>query len=210
MTESPEGVGYEPRNVKDVVVEMKDTSELMVDLAYSAVLYENHEIAKEVLDLEKHMNVLRYHAHMALMLAARRPRDAEQLTGVFQVVSAAEKIANAADDIASVVILDVGIPDELRSALPEAKEMMVRAEVDVESEVNGRSLEDLNLETDTGVHVVAIKRDTDWIFGPGADEKLLRGDVVFGEGPETGVERFHEMATRRPYERMEMESSEIE
>lgn len=210
MTDSDGGIAYEPRSVKDIVVEMKDTSELMVDLAYSAVLYRNHEIAKEVLDLEQHMNVLRYHAHMALMLAARGPQDAEQLTGIFQIVSAAEKIANAADDIASVLTRDVGLPEQLRSALPEAKEMVVRAEVDPESEMEGRTLEDINLETETGVHVVAIKRDVDWIFGPGRDEQVLRGDVLFGEGPEVGVARFYEMATRREYEPMEMESSDIE
>ncbi len=210
MTDADEGIAYEPRSVKDIVVEMKDTSELMVDLAYSAVLYRNHEIAKEVLDLEQHMNVLRYHAHMALMLAARKPQEAEQLTGIFQIVSAAEKIANAADDIASVLTRDVGLPDEFRSALPEAKEVVVRAEVDPESEMEGRTLEDINLETETGVHVVAIKRDVDWIFGPDREEQVLRGDVLFGEGPEVGVERFYEMATRREYEPVEMESSDIE
>ncbi len=211
MTDSDAGgIEYEPRSVKDIVVEMKDTSELMVDLAYSAVLYRNHEIAKEVLDLEEHMNVLRYHAHMTLMLAGRNPQEAEQLTGIFQIVSAAEKIANAADDIATVLTEDVGLPPELRSALPGAKEMMVRAEVDAESEIEGRTLEDINLETETGVHVVAIKRDTDWIFGPEREEKVLRGDVLFGEGPEAGVEQFYEMATRRSYEKEMMESSEIE
>lgn len=203
-------IEYEPRSVKNLVADMKDTSELMVDLAYSAVLYENREMAKEVLDLEGRMNVLRYHAHIALMLAGRSPQDAEKLVGIFQVVGAAEKIANAADDIASVLTLDVGLPDELRSALPEANEVVFRAEVDEESDMSGKTLDRLDLETNTGVHVFAVKRDTDWIFAPGADTQILRGDVLFGEGPEEGIKRVYERATRREWERGGAVPSEIE
>ncbi|MFP4174775.1 MAG: potassium channel family protein [Halobacteriales archaeon] len=203
-------IEYEPRSVKNLVADMKDTSELMVDLAYSAVLYENRELAKEVFDLEERMNVLRYHAHIALTLAARNPSEAEKLVGVFQIVGAAEKIANAADDIATVLTQDVGLPDEFRSALPEAKEVVFRAEVDEESELGGRTLGDINLETNTGVHIFAIRRDTDWIFAPDRDTQVLRGDVLFGEGPETGVERVYESATRRDWEREGAVSSEIE
>jgi len=203
-------IEYEPRSVKNLVSDMKDTSELMVDLAYSAVLYENHELAKEVLDLEEHMNVLRYQAHISLMLAGRKPKEAEQLVGIFQIVGAAEKIANAADDIASVLTLGVGLPDELRSALPEAKEVVFRAEIDEESELAGKSLEEYDLETSTGVHVFAVKRDTGWIFAPDSDTQILRGDVVFGEGPEEGVKRVYERATRRNWESEGAVPSEIE
>ena len=33
------------RSIEDMLVEMKNTSELMVDLAYSALLFNNKEIA---------------------------------------------------------------------------------------------------------------------------------------------------------------------
>lgn len=203
-------IEYEPRSVKDLLVDMKDTSELMVDLAYSAVLYRNREIAVEVLELEEHMNVLRYHAHIALMLAGRNPEEAEQLVGIFQVVNAAEKIANAAADIASILTREVGLPDEIRSALPEAREVIMRAEVDEHSEMAGDTLGGMNLETDTGVQIIAIRRDTDWIFAPDRDTAVLRGDILFGEGPDEGIERVYEMATRREWVYEGVVSSEIE
>ena len=37
-------IEYEPVNVKDVLVEMKDTAELLIDLSYSAVLHRNEEL----------------------------------------------------------------------------------------------------------------------------------------------------------------------
>ena len=40
------------KSVEEIVLEIKDKSELMVDLAYSSLLYDNKTIAKEVYDLE--------------------------------------------------------------------------------------------------------------------------------------------------------------
>jgi len=38
--------------IEKKVLEIKDTSELMIDLAYSSLLYDNKTIAEEVYDLE--------------------------------------------------------------------------------------------------------------------------------------------------------------
>ena len=38
----------EPKNVKDLLVELKDSSELMVDLAYAAVFFNEEKLAEEV------------------------------------------------------------------------------------------------------------------------------------------------------------------
>lgn len=188
-------IEYEPRNVKEILTEMKDTSELMVDLAYSAILFKNPEIAQEVRELEERMNVLVYHARIGLMLAARNTEDAEQLAGVFQIVDAAEKIANAATDIALILVDGLGVPDEMRQALPEAQEAILRAEVGDTSPLANTTLGDQNLETETGVHVIAIRRDNEWLLDPGRDTQLSRGDVILGEGPPDGVDAVHEMAT---------------
>ncbi len=88
-----EEIEYQPMNVKDILKDMKDTSELMVDLAYSAVLYDDEDIAEEVLRLEEKMDVLGYHARIAAMLGARRIEEAEMLSGVLQIASAAEKVS---------------------------------------------------------------------------------------------------------------------
>ncbi|HEY3360999.1 MAG TPA: potassium channel protein, partial [Methanosarcina sp.] len=41
----PKEFKYSPKNLKDLLTEMKDTSELMVDLAYSAMIYDDEDIA---------------------------------------------------------------------------------------------------------------------------------------------------------------------
>ncbi|MFB6284599.1 MAG: potassium channel family protein [Halobacteria archaeon] len=203
-------IEYEPRNVKEILTAMKDTSELMVDLAYSAVLYRNREMANEVLELEEHMNVLVYHARISLMMAARNTKEAKQLAGVFQIADAAENISNAAKDIARVMTSDIGISDEFRAALPEAEEVIMRTKVKEGSILAGKTLEEINLETDTGVRLIAIRRDDDWIFDPGPETHLHRDDVMFGEGPRDGVKEVHEKATGGELVIREYEGSEIE
>ncbi|WP_227132634.1 potassium channel family protein [Halorubellus salinus] len=151
-------VEYEPVSVKAVLAEMKDTAELMIDLSYSAVLFGSPAVAEEVLALEDRMDVLQMRARMSLLVAARSPEDAEALAPVLAVVGATEKISDAAGDIAKVVLEEIGLPDALRSVLPEAVETVARTDLVADSRYAGRSLADVNLETETGVRIIAIRR----------------------------------------------------
>jgi uncharacterized protein with PhoU and TrkA domain len=192
-------VEYEPVSVKAVLAEMKDTAELLIDLSYSAVLLGSDEVAEEVLELEERMDVLQMQARMSLLMAARNPEDAEALAPVLGVVGAAEKISDAAGDIAKVVLEEVGLPEAMRDALPEAVETLVRVGVDDGSALAGRSLGDVNLETSTGVRVIAVRRGGDWLTNPNHETVLRTGDVVLLRGPEEGITEVYEALSGRPY-----------
>src|SRR5207245_2858223 len=58
------------------------------------------------------------------ILAARSPEDAEAMAGVLQMAAAMDKIADAAEDIARVVLKDLGVPPELRDDLRHAEEVV--------------------------------------------------------------------------------------
>ncbi|MCK4818456.1 potassium transporter TrkA, partial [bacterium] len=47
-----EEIEYKPTSVKELLTEMKDTSELIVDLAYSALKFDSEDMAQEVRELE--------------------------------------------------------------------------------------------------------------------------------------------------------------
>jgi uncharacterized protein with PhoU and TrkA domain len=205
-----ENVGYEPVSVKTVLAEMKNTAELLIDLAYSAVLHESDELAAEVLDLEERMDVLQLQARMSLLLAARRPEDAESLAPVLGVVAAAEKISNATGDIAKVVLEDMGLPDELQGALPEAHEIVARATVAAESPTVDRTLDDIHLETETGVRVLAIRRGGDWLFNPGPETQLEAGDGVLLRGLQPSLEEVYERIAGEPFAPPAVGEPEIE
>ena len=196
----PEPVEYEPASVKDLLVEMKDTAELLIDLSYSAVLHGSPTVAEEVLALENRMDVLQMRARMSLMLAARNPNEAETLAPVLGVVAAADKISDAAGDIAKIVLEEIGLPDAMRGALSEGVETLVRGTVDSSSAYEGRTLQAIDLETKTGVRVIAIRRDDDWILNPGPETRLEAGDVTLLRGPETGVSEVYPELTGDAFE----------
>src|SRR6266542_2063620 len=110
----------QPRNVKELLVEAKDVSELMVDLAYAAVFFNDDDLAEEVEELEKRLDDYLWRLREISMLAARSPEDAEAMSSVFQVASAIEKIGQAASVIARVIQAKLGLPPALRVDLRHA------------------------------------------------------------------------------------------
>jgi len=203
-------VRYEPTSVKDLLVEMKDTAELLIDLAYSAVLHRNDELATEVLRLEQKMDVLEIRAQMSLLMAARSPSDAEALAPVLSIVTATDQISDAAGDIAKIVLEEIGLPEAMRAALPEAVETLVRGEVDTESPYTDRTLGEIDLESETGVRVIALRRGDDWLLNPGPDTDIQAADIAFLRGPESEIGGVYETLSAKTYDPQPPETARIE
>jgi uncharacterized protein with PhoU and TrkA domain len=195
----------QPRNVKELLVELKDASELMVDLAYAAVFFNEEKLAQEVERLEQRMSDHLRRLRIMAMLAARSPEDAEGMAGVLWIADAIEGVGDAASDIARVVAARLGIPDALRRDLRHADEMTARVRLRDDAPAAGRSLRDLSLPTETGMWVMAIRSGIDWRFDPGPDDVVSVGDVLLVRGPEEGVDLIRELAGAPP-----LPSSDVE
>jgi uncharacterized protein with PhoU and TrkA domain len=99
-----EKIAYKPIPVRDLLVEMKNLSELMIDLAYSAALYNDKELAEDVLALEAHIDTLGYLLGIELMIASRgAPKAAPTMVGISTVGGGNRQITDAAADIAAIV-----------------------------------------------------------------------------------------------------------
>ncbi|HWB71412.1 MAG TPA: TrkA C-terminal domain-containing protein [Egibacteraceae bacterium] len=186
-------------NVKDLLVEAKDVSELMVDLAYAAVFFGDDDLAREVIRLEERMDATVHEMRILCMLAARSPDDAEQLGGILSMAGAIEEIADAAEDIARVVLKDIGVPGELRDDLRHAEEVLARVKLRAGNRMASLSLHDLALPRKTGMWVIAVRRDVDYVHGPSGDTVLQDGDVLFLQGPAEGVDLVRELAGGEPF-----------
>ena len=95
---------YRPAPVRETLIQMKDISELMIDLAYSAALFTIGSSLRRLWSLRSKVDDLVYLLYMNLMLAARDRDDAEKLSGVAKIGSLTNAISDAAADIASLVI----------------------------------------------------------------------------------------------------------
>jgi uncharacterized protein with PhoU and TrkA domain len=183
-----------PRNLKALLSEAKDTSELMVDLAYASLFFADPDMAEEVDELEELLSEFVFEMRAICIMAGRSPRDAEGLSGVLQIISSIERIGNAAVDIAKIVSRRLGIPAPLVADLAGAEEVSHRVRVREDSPMAHRTLADLELPTETGMRVVAIRRAKDWITDPSGDDATLPNDVVILQGASGGIAEVRRLA----------------
>jgi uncharacterized protein with PhoU and TrkA domain/cation transporter-like permease len=184
----------QPRNLKSMLSEAKDASELMVDLGYASLFFDDEDMADEVLELEERLNDLVHEMRSVCVLAARSPRDADAMSGVLHLISAIERMGNAAVDIAKIVTHHLGIPAALVADLAAAQEISHRVRVREDSALAQRTLDDAELPTETGLRVVAIRRAKEWLIDPEDDEMLRPGDVLIVRGSADGIPELRVLA----------------
>jgi uncharacterized protein with PhoU and TrkA domain len=189
-----------PRNLRAMLAEAKDTSELMVDLAYASVYFGDRDMAGEVVELEEWMSDLVQQMRIVCVLAARGPRDAASMASVLQVVSAIERIANTAVDMTRVVTHRLGIPRRLLADLSGAKEVSHRVLVSEGSHLAHRPLAELELPVATGLRLMAIRRGRSWITDIDGETILRPGDVLFLRGSPAGIPRLRQLVGAPPWE----------
>ena len=190
--------GEGPSTVKEFLAEIKDSSELMVDLAYAAIFFSDADLAKEVGRLEERMFDHLHQLRKLAILAARSPEDAEHMAGVLEIASAVEKIGDAAEDIARVVASGWAIIEDLRRDLLHADEIVSRVTVREVSPAVGQSLRDLALPTETGTWIIGARRGGEWNLDPSGDYVIAADDRMLLKGPEDGVQKARELMGAPP------------
>ncbi len=183
-----------PRNLKTMLSEAKDTSELMIDLGYAAVYFGDLAMAEEVDELEVDLSDLIHEMRAICVLAARSPRDADAMASVLQVVSAIERLGNSAVDIAHIVSARLGIPRALVADLSQAEEISHRVRIRDDSAMAHHTLADLELPVEVGMRVVALRRGREWNTEIDGDMVLRPGDVLFLQGAAAGIAELRQLA----------------
>lgn len=188
-----EKIEYKPIPVRELLLEMKNLSELMIDLAYSAALFNDPDLAEDVLELERRIDTLAYLLDMEIMIAARDAKDAESLSGVSTVAAAADKISDAAADIAAIVTRKIGVHPIVGEIFEKVEERLMKATVKEGSVIIGKQIAQLNLARKMGVDIIAIRRNKEWIINPDKTERLFLGDVLITRGAPLGISEFKKL-----------------
>ena len=180
-------IKYKAVPVRETLIEMKDLSEIMIDLAYSAAVMDNKALAEEVVLLEKRMDDLVYVLNMNLMLTARDSKTAEALAGVQRVGSLTNMISDAAGDIAALVLRGIKVHPVAREVFERTEENLEHGTLVEGSILEGKSVDELHLARRIGADIIAIKRGELWHINPGK-EILVPEDVFVARGTQEGLE----------------------
>ena len=189
------------KSVEEIVLEIKDKSELMIDLAYSSLLYDNRTIAKEVYDLEDMIDELYKNLQVkTLELVENKKLSVNDALSVLRLAEAGEQIADAAQEIADVELRDVELHPILKLSIRDSDVVFSRVEVASGSILANRTLGELKLASETGMVVIAMRHDTRWLYGPNKNTMIDPGDILFAKGPEDGEKHLIELASGKSRE----------
>lgn len=174
------------KEIEKLFVEMKDTSDLMVDLAYSALLYDKKEIAEEVYELEEKIDMLNNKIQRLAVYGIEDEKDADKALALIRLSSCIEVIADSAREIADVVLRDIELHPIIKVSMRESDVIITRVKIESNSMLSNKSLGQLRLASETGMWVIAIRRGNKWIYGPDKNTFIIANDILFAKGPEDG------------------------
>lgn len=182
------------KKIVDMLVELKDTSELMMDLAYSSLLLNSRELAEEVQSLEERMDNLHTEFELLVLSSGFKPEESKDFLGLIRLGVVTEKIADSAAQIAQVVLRGLEPHPVLKLVIEEAEETVTRVQVSKKSSLVGKSLRDIQIHEETGMWVLAIRRGEKWIR-PKPDVLIEAGDVLIASGYAEGEEDLVRLAS---------------
>ncbi|MBO3802919.1 MAG: potassium channel protein [Candidatus Brockarchaeota archaeon] len=180
-----------------MLAQLKEISEMMVDLAYSAFLFGSKEIADHVLAMEKTVDKLHTEFELAV-LKSRESLPAQGLLGLIRLALAAEELADASKIMAEVVKRGVRAHPVVQMAIEKAEETIVMAKISHASELCHKGLGEIGLEDDIGMRVIAVKRGKSWTYNPQDDFVLNPGDLIIAMGYAEGKEKLLSLANPQP------------
>ncbi len=192
--EGEERVEFKPIPARDLLVEILSTSELMIDLAYASALFNDEDLAQNVVELSEKVDRLCHQLAMIIAIAARDKEDAEAMLGLWVLASNSDKMSDAATDVAYTVLRGMGIPRIASEAFEEVEERIGRYNLKENSILIGKSPKELALEGKIGVDIIALRRGEEWIFNP-SNVVLAPKDLLLVRGDRESLSAFRSIAS---------------
>ena len=182
------------KEIVDKLVTLKDTSELMIDLAYSSLLLNSQALAEEVEALENHIDDLHTDFERLVLSSGFKPEESKDFLGLIRLGVVTEQIADAAMEIADVVLKGLEPHPILKLVIEEAEETVTRVTVSETSPLVGKKIREAQIQEDTGMWVLVIRRGN-WWLRPRPATVIKAGDVLIASGYAEGEADFEALAS---------------
>ena len=182
------------KKIVDRLVVMKDTSELMIDLAYSSLFLNSRSLAEEVEALENHMDDVHTDFERLVLSSGFTPEESKDFLGLIRLGVVTEKIADAAMEIADVVLRGLEPHPILKLVIEEAEETVTKVTVSEDSPLVGKMIQEAQIQDETGMWVLVIRRGN-WWLRPRPDTVIRAGDVLIAAGYAEGEADFESLVS---------------
>ena len=180
------------KKIAEKLVTLKDTSEVMIDLAYSSLLLNSQSLAEEVEALENHMDDLYTEFELLVLASGFTPKESKDFLGLIRLGAITEQIADAAMEIADVVLKGLEPHPILKLVIEEAEETVTKVTVSENSTLVGKKIREAQIQEETGMWVLVIRRGNCWLR-PRPNTVICAGDVLIAAGYAEGEEDFESL-----------------
>jgi uncharacterized protein with PhoU and TrkA domain len=180
--------------IVEMFVELKNTSELMMDLAYSSLLMNSKELAEEVEKLEEYVDRLHTDFELLVLSSGFKREEARGFLGLIRLGVVTEKIADAAAEIAEVVLREIAPHPVLKLTIEEAEETVTYVTVSENSPLVNKTLREAKVPEETGMWILAIRRGDKGIR-PKPQTRIQAGDILIASGYAEGEKDLKKLAS---------------
>jgi uncharacterized protein with PhoU and TrkA domain len=161
-----------------------DISETMIELALTALFFNNEEVAEDVLEMEELTDGLNIALEKDLLDLAKLVETPRALTGIMRIVFSCEGISDAAAHIAESIIKGFEPHRIIQQAIRETSEIVVRETLSEDSYYKGKTYNELqDKRYKRGFHIIALKREDKWIYRFKPEFIFEESDLLIGLGP---------------------------
>lgn len=198
-----------PEHFEEIVAtlaKLKDTSETMIDLAYTALMFNSRELAEEVQRLEEYVDKLHTEFELLVLKSDFKEEEASGFLGLIRLGLAAETIADAAAEMAEVVLRGIEPHPLLQLTIKDAEETVTQTCVSADSTLVNKTLKEAGVHEETGMWVQVIRRGQKTLR-PKGDSRIQVGDVLIASGYAEGVDSLRKLAS--PGDACEVEDQPI-
>jgi len=170
----PASSSREYYRIAEGLFQLKNTSELMLDLAYTALLTKSEIIAERIEELEDYMDKISRNFELEVMLYDNLSEM--EKVNIISIAVSSENIADAALEMVEPLLRGLEPHPIIMDVLWETEERISVIEMDENDD--GKTLSELGYE-DRGIVVLAVRRGDKWyITPPYTGFRVKNGDIL--------------------------------
>ncbi len=178
-------------DLPEILSRIMTKTELLVDLAYSLMLYRPKEVISDVLEIEAQVDEEFAKLFSEILKEYKEGKiNEDEAYAYLTLARSLENIADAGYSV-SKAILRGYVPHPIMKMIIEESETAITVlYIPMGSKAVGKTIGELIEKYGRGVEVVAIRTKDDWIYLPSKDTKVEEGDMLIVKGSEESLDLF--------------------
>jgi uncharacterized protein with PhoU and TrkA domain len=190
----------------DLLLNVKDISELMIDLAYSALFTHSRELAYELESMEETLD--RLTQELKTLIIKTDELEEDEKIGMLEIASACERMGDAAMDITYGLRRGLEPHPLIEDVLESTDERISLIRID--KKMAGKNIRELGIGK-YSVEIIALKRGRNWLVTPPTTGLILEdGDVLLLRYYSEAEEYISQIATEEEREETKKDIQEEE